>query len=188
MSEKSRPELILEAIKILLWPILIVIAAIFLQDDVIEILKGRTWKIGILEVGDRIGALENDVQNELVEQKDYLNKILDNSSDSNKVRAYVQQALSSIEHAQIGVKEEMRTIQDAIPERRQSQVVSPQTTEEKPKTAQGWEDLGFNKLVEQEIGDAIEAFTESEKLWPNYHNVSEIRRLLVKNIENLMNK
>ena len=188
MSEKSRPELILEAIKILLWPILIVIAAIWLQADVVEILKSRTWKIGIIEVGDRIETLENTVQEELIRQKDYLDKIQNNSSDADTVRKYVQLALSSIKNAQSGVKKEIQTIQEAIPERRQLQPVSPQTTEEKPNNAKGWEHLGFNKLVEKEIEDAIEAFTKSEKLWPDYHNVSEIRRLLVKKRENLEEK
>jgi tetratricopeptide (TPR) repeat protein len=188
MSEKSRPEFILEAIKILLWPILIVIAVIWLQDDVVKILKSRTWKIGIIEVGDRIETLENNVQDELILQKDYLNKIQANYSDADKIRKYVQQALNSIENAQRGVKKEIQTIQEAIPERRQSQPVSSKTTEAKPNTAKGWEHLGFNKLVEKDIQEAIEAFTESVKLWPDYHNVSEIRRLLVEKRENLKAK
>ena len=188
MNEKSRPELILEAFKIFLWPILIIIAVIWLHDDVVDILKNRTWKVGIIEVGDRIKILENSVQDELILQKDYLNKIKDNSSDTDKVREYVQQALSSIRNAQSGVKKEIQTIQDSIPERRQLKTISPQTAGEKPNTAKGWELLGFNKLAAKEIEGAIEAFTESEKLWSDYHNVAEIRLLLMYDRENLKEK
>jgi len=188
MSEKSRAEFILEVIKLLLWPTLIVIAVMWLQDDVIDLLKSRTWKIGIIEVGNKIENLENTVQGELILQKDYLIKILNNSSDSTKVREYVHLAMGSIENAQSGVKKDIQSIQETIPERRESQLVSQQTMEEKPKTAKRWEYLGFNNLVEMEIDDAIEAFTESEKLWPNYHNVSEIRLLLVEKREILKAK
>ncbi len=188
MSEKSRAEFILEVIKLLLWPTLIVIAVMWLQDDVMDLLKSRTWKIGIIEVGNKIENLENTVQGELILQKDYLIKILNNSSDSTKVREYVHLAMGSIENAQSGVKKDIQSIQETIPERRESQLVSQQTMEEKPKTAKRWEYLGFNNLVEMEIDDAIEAFTESEKLWPNYHNVSEIRLLLVEKREILKAK
>ncbi len=188
MSGKSRAEFILEVIKLLLWPTLIVIAVMWLQDDVIDLLKSRTWKIGIIEVGNKIENLENTVQGELILQKDYLIKILNNSSDSTKVREYVHLAMGSIENAQSGVKKDIQSIQETIPERRESQLVSQQTMEEKPKTAKRWEYLGFNNLVEMEIDDAIEAFTESEKLWPNYHNVSEIRLLLVEKREILKAK
>lgn len=188
MSGKSRAEFILEVIKLLLWPTLIVIAVMWLQDDVMDLLKSRTWKIGIIEVGNKIENLENTVQGELILQKDYLIKILNNSSDSTKVREYVHLAMGSIENAQSGVKKDIQSIQETIPERRESQLVSQQTMEEKPKTAKRWEYLGFNNLVEMEIDDAIEAFTESEKLWPNYHNVSEIRLLLVEKREILKAK
>jgi len=188
MSEKSRAEFILEVIKLLLWPTLIVIAVMWLQDDVMDLLKSRTWKIGIIEVGNKIENLENTVQGELILQKDYLIKILNNSSDSTKVREYVHLAMGSIENAQSGVKKDIQSIQETIPERRESQLVSQQTMEEKPKTAKRWEYLGFNNLVEKEIDNAIEAFTESEKLWPNYHNVSEIRLLLVEKREILKAK
>jgi len=190
MGEKNRPELILEAIKILLWPILIAGAVIWFQADVVEILQNRTWKIGIIEVGDRIETLGNTLQEELIRQKDYLDKIQNNSSNADEVGKYVQLALSSIKNAQSGVKKEIQTIQEAMPaaERRESLPFSPQTDEEKPNTAKGWEQLGFNKLIEKEIDDAIEAFTESQKLWPDYHNVSEIRRLLVAKREKLKAK
>ncbi len=192
MGDKSRAELVLEAVKILLWPVLVIFAIIWFQADVVEILKSRTWKIGIIEVGDRIETLENTVQDELILQKDYLNKIQDNAGDVDMVTAFAGQALNSLENAQSGVRKEIRTIQDAIPERGQPEPVSTQAPSAaiaaEPSSAKGWEHLGFDRLVQKNIEDAIEAFTESEKLWPDYHNVSEIRRLLVDKRESLGDK
>jgi hypothetical protein len=48
-----------------------------------------------------------------------------------------------------------------------------------PVTAADWEVRGFNHVLEKDISQALEAFTQAEKLWPDYHNVSEIRRLLI---------
>lgn len=190
MGEKNRPELILEAIKILLWPVLIAGIVFWFQADVAHILKNRTWKLGIIEVGDRIETLRDTLQGDLLRQKDYLDKIQKNSSNAGEVTKYVQLALNSIKNAQSGVKIEIQTIKEAIPTevRQDTFLVSPQTAEEKPNTAKGWEQLGFDKLTEKEIDDAIEAFTESQKLWPDYHNVSEIRKLLVEKREKLKEK
>ena len=49
------------------------------------------------------------------------------------------------------------------------------------KTAGDWEREGFNQIVAKDVDAAVEAFSRAEKLQPNYHNVSEIRKLLTVN-------
>jgi hypothetical protein len=46
------------------------------------------------------------------------------------------------------------------------------------RTAGEWEREGFNQVLNKDVDAAIEAFSQSEKLQPKYHNVSEIRKLL----------
>ncbi|MDX6558554.1 MAG: hypothetical protein QOF72_1603 [Blastocatellia bacterium] len=44
---------------------------------------------------------------------------------------------------------------------------------------------GFDFLVSKDFEAAIQAFATAEKLWPSYHNVAEIRKLLEDNRANL---
>jgi tetratricopeptide (TPR) repeat protein len=188
MSEKNRQEFILETIKVFIWPTLIVVAVLWLGTDLKEILKSRTWKVGIIEVGDRVSNLGNTLQDELLLQKDYLDKIRENRADVNKVEEYVGKAIESIENAQKGIKKEVQTIQEAIPQGlnpelgKASPIVEQKgTTVQNPNTANGWETLGFDYILDKEVNKAIEAFSHAEKIWPDYHNVSEIRKLLIQN-------
>ena len=49
MVDKNRAELILEIVKIFIWPVLIVLTALWLGPDLKDMLKDRTWKIGVVE-------------------------------------------------------------------------------------------------------------------------------------------
>lgn len=40
---------------------------------------------------------------------------------------------------------------------------------------------GFDAIVAKDAETALEAFTQAETLWPNYHNLSEIKKLLEDN-------
>lgn len=188
MSAKSTPEIVLEFVKIFIWPLLVVIGVVWLGPDLRDILKSRTWKIGIIEVGDRVSNLEETLQNELLVQKGYLDKILAHPEDADRVTAVAKEAVAAIENAQEGVQKEVRNIRETIPERLAAEPAkdTPETaTGEKPTTAKGWETLGFAYLLRKDVRAATEAFTKAEKIWPDYHNVSEIRSLLVQKQEAL---
>jgi len=47
------------------------------------------------------------------------------------------------------------------------------------------EHSGFTAVVNRDLTGAISAFSEASNLWPDYHNVSEIKKLLIKNEEKL---
>jgi len=80
MSEKTKAEIILESIKIFLWPVVILVAIFWFGNDLKDMLKNRSFKIGLVEVGDRINNLEGSVQEGLISQKDYLDLILENAN------------------------------------------------------------------------------------------------------------
>ena len=195
MAEKSRLEFILEIVKTLTWPAIVAVLLLWLGGDVREILKSRTWKIGIIEVGEKITTLEDNLQSELLNQKDYLNKILENSANPSKVEEYVREALTSIENAKKGVKKEIRDIQETIPQELTSESSKrppagelTKADQRRPDTAREWETLGFKFLLERKIEPAIEHFTQAEKIRPDYHNVAEIRSLLLKNRQTLLDE
>lgn len=47
--------------------------------------------------------------------------------------------------------------------------------------AADWELKGFESIVNKDVEVSVQAFANAEKLWPSYHNVSEIRKLLEDN-------
>ncbi len=193
MTEKSRAEFILEVIKTFLWPALIVAGVIWLGDDLKQILNTRQVKIGgIIEVGDKVSNLQSTLQDELLVQKDFLTKIVSNAADAGKVKQVANEALSNIENAEKGVNKEIKNIQQTIPQAASQEPAHPTgepapraANGKTPNTAKGWEALGFDELVARDADSAIAAFSEAEKIWPDYHNVAEIRQLLVRDREKL---
>jgi replication initiation and membrane attachment protein DnaB len=181
MSEKTKPEFILESIKVFMWPVIILIALFWFGSDLKEMLSNRSFKIGMVEVGDRISNLEGSVQGGLISQKDVLNQILENANDSVKVRELTEKALQDIKNTQIDIQEEIQNISKAVPELSQATPEQVKSSSAKTLTAQDWEEKGFQALLNRNIDGVIQALTESEKIRPNLHNVSEIRRLMVKN-------
>ena len=185
MADNNTSKVILEAVRILVWPILAVSAVLWLGPDLRDVLKNRTWKIGIVEVGDRITGLNESMQTSLIIQKDYLSKIKQNAANPEKVKELSDSAVQDIMNAQKGVTQEIQNIREVIPQKTtaapESPINSTTKTSEKinPSNAREWEQVGFGKLIERDVKAAITAFSEAEKSWPNYHNVAEIRQLLV---------
>ncbi|OPY13733.1 MAG: hypothetical protein A4E66_00649 [Syntrophus sp. PtaB.Bin001] len=196
MSEKSRGEMILETIKVMIWPLLIVIGVIWLGGDFKDMLKSRTFKIGgVLEVGERVTVLQGTLQDELLSQKDSLHKILAHSNDPAKVHDFATEALNRIEKAQAGVKKDIQEIKQTIPQalpaesgKSLEQPGRQDSNAGTPRTAKDWEIQGFKHLVSRNVTSSIQAFSEAEKIWPDYHNVAEIRQLLVRKKEALESK
>jgi hypothetical protein len=59
--------------------------------------------------------------------------------------------------------------------------VAPPTTSTATQPREEAVDLevkGFQFIVSKDVDAALEAFAKAEKLWPSYHNVAEIRKLL----------
>ncbi len=196
MTGTSRAEFTLELIKVLIWPVILVIGAFWLGPDFRDIIKERNIKIGgVFEVGDRVSNLQNSFQDELLNQKDLLNKILNSAGDATQVKAIAEQGISSLENAQKGVKKEFHSIQQNLPDTQvltslplataptpananAAEILSATAS---PQSAPEWESYGFKMLLERKVEPAVDAFTRAEKLWPDYHNVAEIRQLLLKN-------
>jgi tetratricopeptide (TPR) repeat protein len=191
MTEKNRREFVLEVVKTLCWPLLAVIGVLWFGNDLKDILKNRTWKIGVIEVGDRITGFENTLQEALQDQHDYLVNIKRNAGDKDEVTKLAEKAAQQLTNAQRGVTKDIQNIQQAIP---QTQGINQEESSEKmeskssitsPKTARDWEVLGFSYILARDVRAAIDAFSQAEKIWPDYHNVSEIRRALVRDSHRL---
>ncbi|ANT65432.1 hypothetical protein Ptc2401_01697 [Prosthecochloris sp. CIB 2401] len=163
-----------------------------IKDTMLDILKNRNWKIGNFQSGElleqRVANLKTNMQLELDEQKEILQQIIDEPGTKAESQEYAAQALSRINAVQQEVNREISSIQQAVltPDKtarydmRQEQPDARVLLYE-PKAA-NLEMEGFELLLAKNAKAALQAFTEAEAVWPDYHNVAEIRALLQKNI------
>lgn len=189
MEGKSTSELLLEAVRILIWPCMVAFGLILYSDTVVEILTTRKVRIGDLEIGDKVSSLEEALQSQLQGQVYYLNEIKDNKNNALVVEKYVSLAMNSIESARVGVKNAVKTIQDDLPQGSGAQVVREYNSSEKgvervpvgsnrSVQAKAWETVGFKYVLDKDVDNAIKYFSQAEAVWPEYHNVAELKKLL----------
>lgn len=196
MAEKSRSELTIDLVKALAWPTITAMVIFWLGSDVkdtlLDILKNRNWRIGNFESGElleqRVENLKTNVQTELDEQKELLQQIIEDPSTGGQTQEYATKALSRLNLVQREVNSEISSIQQAVRPSEQTIQYQLQTDQLNKRIAsneakaQALELEGFMYLVQKNAKAALQAFTEAEDLWPEYHNVAEIRALLQKNI------
>ncbi len=194
MAEKSRSELVVDLVKALVWPVIILFMVFWLGNDfksvLMDILENRHVKLGSLEIGERVTTLKTNVQKELDDQRELLQKILDDAEQASATREYAEQALSRLQVVEKEVNREVRDIQLAVqsaPSKMQEErsEKNVRQTVRSELEAELQESQGFEYLLKRDAKAALQAFSEAERNWPDYHNVAEIRALLEKNIGQL---
>ena len=175
----------LEYARVLIWPVLVVIGVAFFYPEVHEIIKNGGWSVGPVKVEQRIDVLSKTLQEQLIAQKDFATKIQENSADQTKVKDYAGRLLQNIATSQQGLSKDVDELKAAIPDRQASTSNQESQKSDSPETAQDWELKGFNALVAKDVDTAVSSFAQAEAIWPDYHNVAEIRSLLVSKREAL---
>lgn len=188
-ENKSKIEIILEFLKVLLsWPTVVIFFLFYFQDSVIHILKNRNLEVGgIFKITGKIDSLDESIKTQLIKQRDELNLIKKFATNPDKVIHYSNVLISSLDGFEKGVEEEIKAIQTNI---QKSENVTPDNSinaGSEPKTVIDWELLGFEFILNKDVNNAIYAFTEAEKISPAYHNVVEIKSLLKKDKHSLEN-
>jgi len=179
-------KLVLEYIRVFMWPIVLIIALFLFKEDVAKIFREREIEVAGLKIGQRINAVKENLNNieanaqiELTDIRELVEELktvavqspasIPQASD--KVTEKIE-ALSANLDKKVGqLRQETMTVQEDLP---QEQSPSNQKQLAKPLELQG-----FQELLAKNIDGAIAAFTEAEMFWPDYHNVAEITRLLL---------
>ena len=173
--------LILDYIRTLLWPSLIVWAFFLFQDDMLEILKTREVEVaGAFKVGQRVEDLAVNTQAELAELERMVAELKAAPGDTERVKAVTEAVSTSLEALGRNVNREVAQLRmEAAAVPHQAELVSaPAARVDSNEQAREFETQGFQQLIERNLVGAESAFTEAARLWPTYHNVSEIARLL----------
>ncbi|MEP6921579.1 MAG: hypothetical protein ABI967_10685 [bacterium] len=154
----------------------------------------RTLSIVAIPVVLAIGGwiIQQRIQNQAV-SRDYVQLAVSilKEPESAKVdpdmRAWAVQLLNDNSPTRFTPKftEQLKTGQVQLPQsfNVSSSPASAQTTTagETRDDASSWEAKGFNFLLSKDAQAALDAFAHAEKLWPAYHSVSEIKKLLQEN-------
>jgi hypothetical protein len=165
-------KLILEYIKALMWPVILV-AAFFTYDDVIlELLQTRKIDAFGVSIGERIDNIAEN--SELAIQE--ITKNLENTDDKALL-------LSQLETVNKNIKKDLRQIsqQTSQPSSLERNTVSTILS------AAEYERAGFEAILQRDVKEAIRQFNLARGRWPDYHNVTEIEALLKKRQARLIN-
>jgi len=181
--------LVLEYIKVFVWPLLLLVGVLMFRPQIVEIMSTRELSIGSVTVGKKIESIGDSMQQQLAVQKRYIEEIEAHADNPTLVRENARWLLGVIPTVQKNVGQDVAAIKNEIqagtsaPAR--GAVSAPQ---ESQKTAREWEQKGFEALLAKDVDAAISAFSQAEALSPAYHNVAEIHRLLAEKREALKAK
>ena len=180
--------LILDYIRTFIWPVTIVLAMIFYKNDILNMLKTRQFKVaGVFEVGEKINDLNTNAQTELTDLKKFIDEINANINNPSKIKQIATDLSTNVESIKTNLTKDLSQIKRESSAPQLNQSFEPLATGDTKSQAKEMETLGFKLILDKDIDSAIDAFTKSEALWPDYHNVAEIKRLLIKKRDELTN-
>jgi len=161
--------LVLDSVRTLLWPVLIVWAFFAFQDDILEILRAREVEVaGAFKVGQRIDDLARHTESELADLERMLTALRSAPDDPERVRAVSEAATARLKALQRDVTREaaqIRTENISPPEARPDASATP-TTDPRAQ-AREFEAVGFERLLARDLDGAREAFADAARRWPD---------------------
>lgn len=177
-SQTHPAMLVLEYLKVFIWPLLLLVGVLMFRPQIVEIISTRELSLGSLTVGKKIEGIGNSMQQQLAIQKRYIAEMEAHADNPALVRENARWLLGVIPTVQKNVGQDIVALQQAIQEGEAPSRGAPPASRESQKTASDWEQKGFEALLAKDVDAAIGAFSQAEALSPGYHNVAEIQRLL----------
>ncbi len=171
----GRGRLVLEYIRTLIWPILVGVAVVFFSSDISTLLREREIQIGDLKFGSRIEEISEITTEELEEIRQSVAELIARSEDP-EIRQAAEKIDQRLENLAANLDEEVDELREDVLETQAGGVEEHSQSEE--DDASRLEEEGFAYLAERDLEGALTSFKGARDAWPEYHNVSEIYRLL----------
>ena len=183
-AEKSiaTARLILDYIRTFIWPLVVVFILLLYKQDVLQLIKTRQIKVaGVFEVGESINDLNANAQAELADLRKFIEEIRASANDPAKVAQLTENLTANVDSLKVNLDKNITQIkrESTQPRQMKSEATAPSAADAKGQ-AQSLELRGFEALLDRDVDAAIDAFAKAEALWPDYHNVTEIKRLLTR--------
>jgi len=164
----DRENIILEYIKVLIWPLILIIGFAFYSDKLFGIIENREIDAFGLKVGKQVDKVSSNYKAEL--------KALKASMKDNKDSSL----LTKVEIIEENLERELAQVKKTA----LNKEASSSAIARNEKVAKLEYD-GFTALLNKDLSGAISTFSDANELWPDYHNVSEIKKLLLNNKQSL---
>lgn len=177
-NAESRARLILDYIRTLLWPVILVIAVVAYKDDVFEILKEREIEVAGLRIGQRVSEVKSNFQAEMEDLRKMVEELAKADSGTGDDAARAEHVLERISGLERNLQREFTQIQEQTAVAGRAGTPALTKPPESREQAGVWEGRGFAALLNKDVDEAIAAFEQAKLAWPDYHNVAEIERFL----------
>jgi hypothetical protein len=174
--------LVLEYLRVFMWPLIVLAVVLVYQDDVRKILSEREVDIFGLRIGKQVADIEQRALAEIADVRHLLEaQQAPGSANAGEIAQDIDTKLASLER---NLNREIGRIQrtdEAV--QRPSQATGG--VGDRAQRAAAAERRGFEAILERNLDGALAAFGEAYRIWPDYRNVQEILRLLEKDKERL---
>ena len=160
---------ILEYIKVLVWPVILVVAFLMYGDKLFNIIENREIDAFGLKIGKEIDDITENYEAQISLLKEELKRT--NSSPG---------LLEIVEGIESNLEKQLSQVKSSALQQ-QSSLSSLSKKERVSKLERD----GYEAIVDRDVINAIDYFSDARDLWSDYHNVSEIRKLLIMNKKNL---
>lgn len=158
----NHTNLFLEYTKVLIWPLILVLGFVFYNDKLFGIIENREIEAFGLKIGKQVDEVSNAYKAEIDALKDSIKQ----SKDSF--------LLKKVEIIEKNLERELAKVRETALSQE-----APSSTLSRKENVKKLEQEGFTAILNRNLSAAINAFTEARVLWPDYHNISEIRKLLI---------
>lgn len=179
-SAHPTARLVLDYLRVLLWPALIVWAFLVFKGDMLEILKTREVEVaGAFKIGKHIEDLNRKTQAELKDLRRLVAELQAAPQDPDRVREVSDAVAASLEALERDFSREVAQLQleTAVPGVGASSDLAALSADPREQ-ARELERLGFDQLLRRDLQGARKSFGGAVRAWPEYHNAAEIERLL----------
>ncbi|HAD24226.1 MAG TPA: hypothetical protein DCF61_00670 [Alphaproteobacteria bacterium] len=187
--------LILDYLRAFTWPAIALFVVMFGWNDLMLLLRDREVNLFGVAIGQKVEGVQRRAEGELQDiaflvgqLEERLNAIengeeTDSSQNTQngapEARALTQQIETKIDSLRGNLAREVEQVQMAAPPVQQR--LPPPATSAPGKREQrvaSLERTGFEAMLARDYETALDAFTKAREIWPGYHNVAEIQRLL----------
>lgn len=191
MSEAESPyalgRLILDYIRSFLWPAVALIVVFVYQDDVRTLLFERQVDIFGLRIGERVQEVESQALAEIADIRALLDE-LQTDAATPELQQDIGEKLTQFERNLSREIAQVRTAPAAAAPVPVAAAVQAPAADARSERAGAAERAGFEALLARDADAALRHFDAARGIWPEYHNVAEIGRLLRKWEERLSSR
>jgi hypothetical protein len=174
--------LVLDYLRMLMWPVVVLVVVVVYADDVRNILSSREVEVaGVFKIGQQVKQIEESAAEEIADIRALLEKMqadptLDRTALAVDIKSKLDNLSGNLSREVEQIQQTAPAVAAAPPAAVEPGAVS--TTAGQP-SASTFERDGFQALIDRDIDKAIANFGRAKALYPDYHNVSEIHDLLV---------